>query len=286
MARALTDIIQGIITSRQSKPQLAGLNGPRAASDYGLWEDAVGYCHYQVELECDDLKAELDQEIANNHPGTRAWWGEKITEFQYDAAEPQVIEEIDFIAQYPVIDETKRIIARRSVRNVAKNGHLVVSVKVAKLVNDVYMPLSEDEMTALNDYTLAIRPAGISMEIVSLFADRLKVVADIYFQGQYSEALVKTNVKQAIDDYAAILSSSNDQFDGLVRLSLLEDYIQKVPGVTDVVLHQVYGRDQASPVVNGVLIDRVYYTQAGYIIPEDTTGHTLDDTLTFIAETN
>jgi len=267
-----------------AKPELSDLDGPAAVADYSLWEEVFAYCSWLFEKLLDAFRTEINTEITNNKVTTKSWWHNEILNFQYDPETPQVVEEIDFIAQYPVIDPTLRIITRCAVRNVRKDGHLVVSVKVAQTVDGAFAPLNDTQLAALVDYTLAKRPAGISMEVISLYADRVKYVMDIYYKGQYDKDVVKAAVIDAVNNYHAYLSS--EEFDGLVRLLKLEDFIQAVPGVSDIVIHLAQGRDEATPVDgdNVVVFDRVYYTSAGYVIAEDTVGHTLADTLNMIAD--
>jgi len=281
MARELTTIRASIRTTRQSKPELVDLNGPESASDYALWEDVIAYIIWLFEVLCDKFKAEVQTIVDSNVFGTLPWWQQKVLEFQYDAVNAQVVQEINFVAKYPVIDPTLRIINRSSVRNVIENDRLLVSIKVAKLVSGSLVPLSDTEMAAFVDYTLKIGPP-VRKKIVSLFPDRLKLSATIYYSGQYGVNLVKSNVAAAIANYCLFISSG--ELAGEVKLSVLEDYIQAVPGVTDVVITEARGRDQATSVNLSTVFNRVYDTAAGYIIPEDTAGHTLADTLTMIAD--
>lgn len=282
MARQLEVIEAEIRTNRLAKPELSDLDAPDAISDYSLWEKVIAYCIWIFENLIDVLKTEIATEIANNKTSTIAWWKNVISEFQYDPENPQVLIIEDFIVKYPVVDPSLRIITRRSVTEVDKNNRRVISVKVAKgeTAEDL-SPLNESELAALIDYTHVIRPAGISMEIVSLFADRLFLEADIYYKGQYVKDTVKANVITAINNYLNSL-----EFNGTVRIIDLVDVIQKVDGVSDVVVNLAKGREQATPIdgVNVVTFDRVYATSAGYITPEDTEDYTLEDTLNMIAD--
>lgn len=280
MARDKEVILQEIRTARMSKPELSDLDGPEAASDYALWEEVMAYVIWLFEKLVDILKGEIRQEIALNKVASIPWWHAKILEFQFHPTIPQVVKEVYFLANYPVIDPELRIITRCSVREIDSNNRRIISVKVAKGTDEL-MPLNENEMTALEDYSHELRDTGISMEFVSLSADRLKLTADIYYKGQYIKDQIKLNVIAAIGNYLAAL-----EFDGVVRIIDLIDAIQKVEGVRDVVIHLAQGREQATPVdgLNVVVFDRIYNTSAGYIIPEDTTGHTLADTINMIAD--
>ncbi|RKR83175.1 hypothetical protein BDD43_3377 [Mucilaginibacter gracilis] len=281
MARALSDIIAVIRGTRATKPELADLDGPLSASDYAVWEESIGYSQWLFENKVDALKAEIQTIVDSNVFGTDEWWHEKILEFQYDPANPQVIEEIAFVARYAVIDVTLRIITRASVRTINVDNRRQVSVKVAKLSGSALGPLNDAELAAFTDYTLKLRGTGISMEIVSLFPDRLKLVADVYYSGLYGADLVRTNVIAAIEAYCLYISQT--KLDGQVKLLNLVDFVQAVPGVSDFVINAAYGRDQATAVGSATLFNRIYPTAAGYIIPEDTAGSTLADTLNMIA---
>lgn len=283
MARDKETILQQIRATRATKPELADLDGPEAASDYSLWEDVIAHIIWLFEILVDTLKEDINKEIALNKVASIAWWHAKILEFQFHPTIPQVVEEIDFIAKYPVIDPELRIITRCSVREIDVNNRRIISVKVAKGTDEL-MPLNENEMKALEDYSHELRDPGISMEFVSLYADRLKLSADIYYKGQYIKDQVKLNVIAAINNYLAGLVVL--ELSGVVRIIELIDAMQNVEGVRDVVIHLAQGREQATPVdgLNVVVFDRIYNTSAGYIIPEDTAGHTLSDTINMIAD--
>jgi hypothetical protein len=282
MSRSLSTILTAIRTDRQARPELADLDGSLSAADYAVWEECIAYNHWLFENKVDTLRAEIQQIVDNNEFGTDPWWQNKILEFQYDPANPQVIQRINGILQYPVIDPTLRIIARSSVKTIVVNNRSKVSVKVAKLNGATLMPLNPSELAALVDYTLKIRPSGISLDVVSLYADRLKLVADVYYKGQYPVNLVQANVIAAIGNYCQYISYQ--ELRGEVKLLTLTDFVEAVPGVSDFVINQASGRDQAAAVGAGTVFNRIYSTSAGYIIPEDTVGYTLLDTLTMIAD--
>jgi hypothetical protein len=80
-------------------------------------------------------------------------------------------------------------------------------------------------------------------------------------------------------------------FDGTLLISNLENAIKDTIGVNDVVLKNVRARRDSDPfasstflVQNYATIGRLWATNAGYIIPETTSGEQLSDKLTFIAQ--
>jgi len=107
-----------------------------------------------------------------------------------------------------------------------------------------------------------------------LNADTLFVVADIYYQGQYS-AVIQDNVYNSVNNYLVNLSKTN--FDGILKVSDLETAFRTATGVTDVFLRSVFATpDGGSSVVlvfnaPGITYQyqytREYTTAAGYIVP-------------------
>jgi hypothetical protein len=69
------------------------------------------------------------------------------------------------------------------------------------------------------------------------------------------------------------------------------DAVQSVAGVNDMVFNDVIARMDVTSYGGGTVmvagsteLQRNYSTFAGYIVSETTTGHTLTDTLTFVAQ--
>lgn len=238
---------------------------------------------YTLEVMIDLLKAEI-QELADGAiSGNAKWVQQQILKFQYG----DTITLVDFVPTYDPVDEAARIITRCSVVEAA-NG--VLSIKVAKGTPPSLGPLDSTELAALSDYyygtstTEGIGFAGVLANFVSLEPDRMRVEADIYFLGQYTEATVKAAVIDAIDDFFATFM--DEAFDGTVYINKLRDAIEAVEGVSRVVITDIKARPEVTPFGSATTVDvqGKYTTAAGYLIAEDETGNTLDDTLTMIEE--
>jgi hypothetical protein len=239
----------------------------------------VAVAIYLHESIWDIFKVDLENIAATAVAGTAKWLQKKVLEFQFDAVTPQVIEVIDGVASYPIVDATKRIITRASVK---QTGNKIVSVKVAKGSANSLEPLTTEEKTALSDYLDDIKLVGTEIIVVSQEADRLKVTGTVYYKGQYVESVVKAAVIAAIDNYLATFSNDIQSFDGTLIVNKLIDAVQAVPGVNDFVITEIKGRNADQTVADGTPITRTYESVAGYIISEDTAGHTLNDTLTMV----
>lgn len=217
--------------------------------------------------------------------GNSQWVRQQMFNFQNGDV---VLLDSDYVPYYAVPDDLLKIVTRAAVTERSGGG---INIKVAKGVAPALSALSAPELQALKDYwfgtTLAegVGFAGITTNFISSAADRMKVGATIYYQGQYVSATVKTNVITAIDNFFA--EFADVAFDGTVFMIRLTDAIQAVEGVSRVEYTEVKGRDNATAYASATNIDfqGYYRTEAGYLISEDTVSQTLTDTITMALET-
>ena len=147
-------------------------------------------------------------------------------------------------------------------------------------------PLTAQELNALISYLDKIGFVGIAIDTSSLFADRLKFTGEVFYSGEYVEATVKAAVIVAIKNYLSSVSVTN--FDGTIIREQIIDAIQAVEGVTGVNTLGVVliARPSSIPLTGAVTtVNRSYVTAAGYIIEEDTSGSTFNDTITMTLNT-
>lgn len=290
MARKVSDIVTALDGAQAAQPGLSGLNSPSQAAIYTLWKYVFALCQNLLEQLIDIKKDEVDAIVENGFVGSDKWLQAQVFKFQYSAAVPQVIQLIDYVPSYPVIDPSLRIITRASVKT---TGSRIVTVKVAK--QEPPVALTTTELNSLKSYLsntgngtiagIGIGFAGVKTNVASYDADKFYLKANISYNGQYS-AVIQANVVSAIELYFA-----NIPFDGNLRILNLVDYIQAVPGVADVVIQDAAIRADLTPfgsktylVQSFTELVSVYPTFAGYVVGETTAGNTLADTLTFIAQ--
>ena len=283
MARTIAQIQAQIIATKEAQPELVGLTSTSKRAIWNLWTFVVAACIAIFEQLLDSFLTEVETQVAQSAGASVLWLQAKMFQFQYDATTPQIIQLINTVPQYPVVDANKRIITACSVTSSLSNQ---VSIKVAK--SNPFVALATAELTAAQSYINTIGAAGITYNVISLNADKLYVQAQIYYQGQYS-TVIQQNVIDAINSFLQNLSIVN--FNGSMKISDLEIAIRSVAGVNDVVLNNVRGRDDASSFSNGIdlvlnntVISRQWNTIAGYIVQETTTGKTFADSLTFIGQ--
>jgi hypothetical protein len=280
MARSVDEIQAGIITNVQATPELAAANSTSKRAIWRLWTYIVAVAINLLEQLMDIFQTEVETTVSLAAPQTPQWLQDKVFKFQYSATNPQVIQLINFIPAYPVVDTALRIVTRCSVRTTLANQ---VLIKVAK--SEPPVALVSGEVTALQNYLTTMGVAGVNYSVSSTASDKLYVQATVYFQGQYS-SVIQTNVVTAITAYL-----SGIPFDGTLKLSDLEIAIKAVAGVNDCTFQNVSARADStsfgsgtSLVLANTVVSRLWGTAAGYIVGETTSSNTLNDTLTYIAE--
>lgn len=250
---------------------------------FRLFAFCIAACISVFEQLIDVFKESVENTAASAAPASNAWIQKKVLEFQYSDTNPQVLQLVNFVPSYPVVDPTLRIISRCSVITTLAGN---VTVKVA--TGEPPAALSSPQLSALQSY---LNQIGVPVAYLAQSgnADLLYIDAQIYYLGQYGEA-IKDLVITAIKDFLA-MQAQQENFNGKIKISDLERVIKNVPGVTDVIFYNIAARDSGTAfanktflVQNAQTISRLWNTISGYMVEETTTGQTFSDTLQFIPE--
>ena len=283
MARTIDTIQAEIIATKNAQPELAILSSTSKRSIWQLWTYIVATSIAILEQLLDVFTTNIETVVSSSAAASALWIQAKMFAFQYDATTPQIVQLINTVPQYPVIDTTKQIITACSVTSDISN---LVNIKIAK--GDPLAALSSLEKSSAQGYINTIGMAGINYNVISLNPDKIYIAATIYYQGQYA-AIIQTSVIDTLNAYLKNLSKTS--FDGSLKMSDLEGVIRGIAGVNDVVLTNVRGREDAILFAAGIdlilataLLQRQWKTVAGYIVQETTSGKTFADSLTFIAQ--
>jgi hypothetical protein len=136
-------------------------------------------------------------------------------------------------------------------------------MKVAKLGTDLE-PLAAGELTAFRAYMARVKDAGVSLQIDSLVADKLKLELDVYYNplilnsiGQRIDGSDLEPVKNAITKYL-----QNLPFNGVFVLTYLVDELQKVDGVTIPKVKVAQAKYGLFPFTS---INELYQPDSGYL---------------------
>lgn len=279
MARSAEYIILLMDAEQATHSTLTVLNSPSQTADYTLWKETIAAQLNLNEQLWDITEGKINDMIANTRPGTEAWVKFMVLLFQYSATNPQILQLLDLVPSYPIIDSTLRIVTRCSVTT---DLNKVFQIKVAK--DSPPTALAALEYSSLTGYLKNTMFDGVDFVLISGVADKLYVNAEVFYDGQYA-ASIQTNVETAINAFLASIP-----FNGNVKISSLEDAIQAVPGVSDVKLNTIKARQDSVVLASATIIYDViasgvnaleWFTVAGYIIEEDTVGSTFADTITY-----
>lgn len=279
MARTIEQIQSAIITDIQATPELAEANSTSKRAIWRLFAYVQASAILLLEQIIDTFITANELKISQGIPATASWLNSKVLEFQYSATNPQIVQLVNFVPVYPVVDKSLRLITRCSVVTTLSSQ---VIVKVAK--NDPPVALTSTELSSLQSYINQIGVIGVNYNTQSLTSDKLYIDAEVYFDGQYS-TVISARVISAINTFLSTLS-----FNGILKVSDIELAIRGVVGVSDVLLKNVKMRSDVTPftggtflIQNNTVISRIFPTISGYIVGETTTGNTFTDKLTFIA---
>jgi hypothetical protein len=272
MARPISEIFDSIQTARAADATLAGLNSPSATALHRVWSYITAVAFYALETIYDRHKADVLAALARAKPGTATWYAEQALQFQ----EGDTLQADDEGIHYAAGSTGAKIITRAAAVENELTGKLFIKVATDGPTPGTLAPLSAAQLVQVRAYFDRKGFAGVRKEVVSRAADRLKVVASVFYDALIDVPALQLQVQAAVQAYLATLSDVD--FDGLLYLSKIEDAIQAVPGVRDVQLVEVSARaGNTAP----TLITRYYETQAGYIVTDEAAGSTLADTLTF-----
>lgn len=237
-----------------------------------LWIWACAACAVALDIIFDLTLMDFENLLKRSRFGTLPWYVGKSFEFQY--GDNLVYQDNEF--QYATINTANQIVKRAASE---ENGN-IVNLKVAKLVSNAPVKLAPLEKAAFDAYIAKIKPAGISVNIISDDPDE----AIFYLKVNYNALLIDSAgqlitspgtypVEDAINTY---LSNLNYNFNGTVELSELIDKVQAAIGVVSAYVIQASARYGTNPYV--VFAER-YKANAGHMIIAST--NPLNTTITY-----
>jgi len=237
----------------------------------------------------DVLKASIETTASQAAAPSFSWLQLKMFLFQYSPTSPQILQVVNTVVQYPVVDATLRIITGCSVTSTTAGE---VTIKVA--TGSPFVALTSPQLAAAQGYVNQLGAGGINYTVVSLDSDKIYINANIYYQGQYS-ALIQASVIDALNTFLQNIATTNlttsATTNGAVKVSDIENVIRNVTGVNDVVVINIKARSNATTFTAGVdlvsnqtVLSRQWLPIAGYTSQETTSGKTFADSLNFIPE--
>jgi hypothetical protein len=260
MARTIDEIQVSMITEVQSDPVLAPVaTSTSKTALWRLWTRIVATCAWTVEVLFDTLKAEVNELLDVLKPHSLRWYATKARAFQYGYTLPIDSDKYDNTGLTETQISNSLIVKYAAVTELTKG----LRMKVAKLGTDLE-PLAAGELTAFRAYMARVKDAGVSLQIDSLVADKLKLELDVYYDplilnsiGQRIDGSDLEPVKNAITKYL-----QNLPFNGVFVLTYLVDELQKVDGVTIPKVKVAQAKYGLFPFTS---INELYQPDSGYL---------------------
>lgn len=253
MARTIDEIKQNMYDRQPSLfPELS----TSGVAEWSLWVDVVAYAIWVFENIMDLFRADVEDKLSKQKPGSLPWLATKAYEFQFG---DDLMVDANGIVKYATIDEAKKIVKRVS----ASESNGVISLKVAKLDNQtslVPLDVNSGELLQFERYIEKLKYAGVKVDVVSLPADVLLYNVDVYFDPAYLESTITANVNAKLDEYRLSLP-----FNGMIYRSEVLNAILSAEGVVTAKINELTGTQ--STITN---IDVKYLLVAGYFNWDET----------------
>jgi hypothetical protein len=170
-------------------------------------------------------KEEIKSLYESSRYGTWAWWIETAKRWQVGYSTVVINGEVG----YEKIDENAKIIKAAMVR---QNGRSI-AVYVAKMENNRLVALNEekDELSSFQRYLNNVKPLGVYVVAVSKEADKMKIEADIVYNGELSKEAMDKAVSERLNGYF-----TNLEFGATIYKAQIIEEIMSIEGVVDVAL--------------------------------------------------
>jgi len=272
MARSVQEIHTQILDAKNAEDGLINLNSSSQTAIYRLFSYVIAVATHFHERTWELFKVDLEEIIDSSTVGTARWLQKKVLEFQYGST----LSIIDDVIVYETIDDTSQIISRCSIKENTINRNVLI--KVAKDgIDNTLEKLNLDEINGLKGYLNEIKMAGSKLLVSSFDADRVQIIADIYYDTSILPDIVKASIIEKINEYF-----QNLDFSGSIYKSQIENAIQSAEGVRDVDFTTLKTRESSQLVTSSQIVERKYETQSGYVVTEDTDTFKIEDTLNMI----
>jgi len=238
-------------------------------SSAGLYPQMKGYWTLLVQLlesSWDSIVAKVESRITETKIGGLSWYVSQARAFQYGDA----VSIVNGQVTYAVLDAEKLIVKQAAITEDIATGRLML--RVAKMTEGTIVPLSEGELKAFKAYAGKFKYAGVVLDVTSLEADQVKLVASVKVDRQIlsdTGSLLTDNTKYPIKDgINAYLKSL--PYDSIISNTGLTDAIQQIKGVKDFTINQSYTRRPVS--VEWVSYAREVASTAGHgVLHNDST---------------
>lgn len=242
--RTKEEILAEMADEFSKHPAIAELDDNNSA--VSLWQQLKSMWVMFVQMlesRWEALRAEVDAKVSQARSGTVSWYVSQAMAFQLG----DDLSVINGSAGYAVIDEGKRIIKQATATEDRATGRILIRVAKAGSGAEI-IPLDAGEMAAMKEYIHGIKYAGVPIDVISIDADEVKIVAKIKVNPQLITTIgtsvsnpSKYPVLDAISEYLRAIPGNS-----VISWTALTDHLQALAGVRDFVVTETYIRRPGS----------------------------------------
>lgn len=222
----------------------------------------VAYCAFAVEKVLDYLKTEIEEKISLQVPGRIDWYARTVKNYLYNFS-------LDDYGDFIIPDDATDADVQKAA--IVKHAVAIDDQRTTRVIIKVAgedslgnrCPLSKEQETALQQYILRIKYAGVKTLLINAPGDVFNCKIDIWFDPLRVKTEVFTDCKKAIKDYI-----ENLPFNGVFSLMALTDVLQNV---SDVRLVQILscsriGADGTKIITNYSVPYAGYFTEGDIVL--------------------
>lgn len=279
---SIAEIKQQMLDAKAEYEELNDLDSTSKTAIYNLWAYIVAFVIWLQYQFFETYQKEVEEKVAAQKLYTLLWFRDKALEYRHGHDLDEATGEYDDEGYTEEQIETAKVVKRAAVIELELENRKFLFVKCATESGDELTPLSNDQITGLEQYFALIKPAGTKIVIFSDDPDDLQLEVDFYYDplvltetGSRIDGTANTPVQDAIRNYL-----ENLKFNGEFSIAELEDILQALSGCAD---GEAYIRSAAANYEtpeNFQQITSTYIANSGYM-------QILDENLTinFIAKT-
>jgi hypothetical protein len=229
---------------------------------------------------------EVETIINEGHPQTAPWIQAQIFLFQYNVNVGYLVQ----VSNGITIGYADIVPADRIISNCAVVPNSSGNIKIKVTTGSPAGALNANQVIALQSYLTNFLAPNQQYQIITVAGDKLWLAGTVYYNGQLNAA-IQANVIAVINDYLTLFSTSQNaggSFNGLAKISDIDQIILAVPGVVDWVPSQM----TITPVVGvptnliiaSTVLQRSYQAYSGYLIEDP--AQLFSATINFVPATN
>lgn len=234
----IEEIINQIHSSKESRPELAGLNSESRVS---VWRNFIYIIAFAIDLlrqMYETHKTELNDLIATKKLHSGIWIREQLLGFQLGFPLVSGTDRWNNTGKTEAEIEASKIIKYAAVTESVDEKRVIC--KIAGETDGELAPLDLDQIEAVSSWLLQIKAAGVPYTVINYFPDRLALTIQIF-----RDPLILTDtgvhritgkkvVEEALQEFMKELP-----FNGELRIQNLSNKLEGTEGVHLVNIQQV-----------------------------------------------